>query len=74
MEVYRRRRKAQALAVTNFTERLKPLFVYHFHRCIINYHTIVQGCGCVCGIGGGGYGSVSDWLGGYEDATSDEGM
>ena len=55
--------KTQALASTTFAERLKPLFVYHFHKCIVNYHTVVQGCGCVCGIGGGGDGSVSDCWG-----------
>ena len=70
----RRRRKTQALAGTTFAEKLKPLFVYHFNRCIVNYHTVVQGCGCVCGIGGGGYGSVSDCWGGLEDATTNEGM
>ena len=74
MEVYRRRRKTQAFAGTTFAERLKPLFVYHFHRCIVNYHKVVQGWGCVCGIGGGGDGSVSDCWGGCEDATTNEGM
>ena len=74
MEVYRRSRKTQALAGTTFAERLTPLFVYHFHRCIVNYHTVVQGCGCVCGIDGGGDGSVSDFWDGYEDDTTNEGM
>ena len=74
MEVYRRRRKTQALAGTTFAERLKPLFVYHLHRCFDNYHKGVQVYGCDCGIGGGGDGSVSDCLGGREDATTKEGM
>ena len=73
MEVYRRRRKTQALAGTTFAERLKPLFVHYFHRCIVNYQKVVQGCGCVCGIGGGGNGSVSDCWGGPEDATTNAG-
>ena len=43
MEVFRRRRKTQAFDGTTFSERLKPLFVYHFHRCVGNYHKGVQG-------------------------------
>ena len=72
--MYRRRRKTQALAGTTFAERLTPLFVYHFHRCIDNYHKVVLGCGCVSAIGGGGDESVSDCWGGREDSTTNEGM
>ena len=74
MEVYRRRRKAHALAGTTFSERLKPLFVYHFYKCVDNYHKVVHGCGCVCGISGGGEGSDSDCWGTREDATTNERM
>ena len=41
----------------------KPLFVYHFHRCVCNNYEIVQACGGVCCGGVGGVGSGSDGLG-----------
>ena len=69
VEVYRRRRKTQALAGTTFAETLKPLFVYHFHRCVDNYHKVVQVYGCVCGM----YWWWWRWKW-REDATTKEGM
>ena len=52
----------------------RNLCLFIICRCVDNYHKGVQVYGCVCGIGGGGDGSVSDCLGEREDATTKEGM
>ena len=62
------------MAGTTFPKRLKPLFVYNFHRCVGNNHKIVQACGDVCCSGCGGVRSCSDDWGRREDATTSEGM
>ena len=58
---------------TTFKQKLNPLFVYHFHRCVGNNRKTVQACGGVCGTGGG-FGSGSDGWGGDEDACNNERM
>ena len=62
----------QALAGTTFPERLKPMFVFNFHRCVGNNYNIVQDFEGVFGSGGVGVGSGSDGWGGCEDATTSE--
>ena len=53
---------------------VNPLFVYNFHRCVGNNHEIVQACGGVCGVCGGGVESGGDGLEGREIATTNEGI
>ena len=74
MEVHRRRRKTQALAGATFPERLKPLFLYNFHRCVGKKSYNCPGRGGCCGRGSCGVGIGSDGWGRQEDATTDEGM
>ena len=60
------------MAGTTFPERLKPLFVYNFHRCADNNYKVMQVCGGVCGSGRAENGS--DGWGRCEDATTNEVM
>ena len=68
VEVYRRRNQTHALDCTSFPERLKPLFVNNFHRCVGKNHKIVQACG------NDGVGSGSDGRGRHENATIKKGI
>ena len=57
-EVFRGRKSSHAVAGTTFSERLTPLFAYHFYGWVANNHDIFHASGG----GGGGMG----WAGGLQ--------
>ena len=69
-QLYKSRKKSQAVACTTFPEGLKRLFVNNFQKKVCNNHNIFHVCAC----GGGGGGSDSGGMGGVGTATANEGI